>query len=112
MMITVQTSSGTTKLSNWPQLFTNNFKSQIAFTDSKPIVSQSGIELLRENNMGLQILDDAGNEIYAFQKPDSIGNYYSSTKLLDLANRGYSGNEQITSIVGKISDQKLPVYFK
>lgn len=105
LLITVQTSDGATVRSDWPKTFTESFSKQIIFMDDKPQVKQSGIELLQDNSIGLQILDDAGYEIYSYGKPEKALTYYSNTDILHLFQSSNLAADKITSFVGEITNK-------
>lgn len=105
MLVTVQKPDGETERSSWPKFFTESLSEQILWIDGKPQVSQSGLEQLRKNHAGVQILDHEGNEIYAFQKPGSAGSFYSNTDLLHLDQTGDSEGGKMTSFVGETAFQ-------
>ena len=57
LMIFVRTPDGTSVRSDWPKVFTEDFKDQIIFIDDMPQVKQSGLMLLQENGVGIQMID-------------------------------------------------------
>ena len=105
MMITIHTPAGEIRRSDWPQSFAKNFKEQIIFVSGKPQVKQLGIEQLQENHIGLQILDDTGKEIYAFQKPENAEDEYSLTQLLSLSNMEYPEKDKMIVITQQMSHE-------
>ncbi len=105
MLVTVRTPAGETVRSNWPKLFTESLGEQIIFINGRPQINQSGIEQLRKNQIGLQILDNTGHEVYAFQKTGNVSGYYSATDLLHLYQTGHPDTDEITSFVGEITYQ-------
>lgn len=108
LLITVQKPDGTAARSDWPKAFAENFKDQIIFVNDKPQVRQTGLVLLQENQIGLQMLDDAGNEIYAFQKPEKASTHYSVPDLLRLNQTGhFDTSEASTSFVGVVPYQEI-----
>ncbi len=103
LLITVQSPGGSTRKSDWPKTFTENFREQIIFTDDKPKVKQAGIDLLQENSIGLQILDHSGYEICSYQKPKQADDTYSNTELLKLYQTGQLENSETTSFIGTVT---------
>lgn len=103
LLITVQMPGGTTIKSDWPKIFTEDFREQIIFIEDKPQVKQAGIELLQENSIGLQILNDSGYEIFSYQKPELADNTYSNTELLYLYQTGQLENGETTSFIGAVT---------
>ncbi len=104
LLVTVQTPGGSTIKSDWPKSFTEDFRAQIIFIDDRPQVKQSGIKLLQENEIGLQILDDSGYEICSFQKPEQADDTYSDKELLHLYQTGQIGDGEITSFIGTVTN--------
>ena len=103
LLITIGKPNGETVRSDWPSAFTEDLKEQIIVIDDKPQLKQAGLELLRDNQIGLQILDDAGNEIYGFQTTEDSVTHYEISDLLQLAKKGYSNSEKSTSFVGTVT---------
>ncbi|MHC1747301.1 MAG: sensor histidine kinase [Cellulosilyticaceae bacterium] len=104
LLITVKTPSGSTIKSDWPKSFTEDFRTQIIFIDNKARVKQTGIEALQENDMGLQILDHFGYEIFSYQKPKQADDIYSNTDLLYLYQTGQLKDSESTSFIGTITN--------
>ncbi|MPM42013.1 Adaptive-response sensory-kinase SasA [bioreactor metagenome] len=104
LLVTVQTPSGTTIRSDWPKSFTEDFRSQIIFIDDKAQVKQTGIELLQENDVGLQILDHSGYEIFSYQKPERADDTYSNTELLYIYQTGQLKDSESTSFIGTVTN--------
>ena len=82
LTITIQKADGQMARSDWPQLFTDEFKEQIIFIDMVPRIKQSGIAALQDNGIGLQLLDVSGHEVFSYQKPEQADTAYSSICLL------------------------------
>lgn len=83
-MITMKKPDGTAVRTDWPVTFAESFREQIYVSDNSPGVRQAGIGLLKENEIGLQILDAAGFELYSFQKPAHAESSYSMSRLVEL----------------------------
>ena len=49
LTITIQKADGQMARSDWPQLFTDEFKEQIIFVDMVPQIKQSGMSALLDN---------------------------------------------------------------
>lgn len=106
LLITVQKPDGTIVRSDWARAFTEDFKEQIIFVNGKPQVKQAGLLLLQDNLMGLQILNDMGNEVYSFQTPEKAITHYSISDLLQLNQTGHIDAEKRTSFVGITTNQE------
>lgn len=104
-MISIRTPAGTAERSNYPKEFTENFNKQIIFIDHTPQIKQSGMELLQSNQAGIQILNDSGQEIANYQKPENMQDFYSDSDLLKLCQTGHISDNQTTSFIGTLSHQ-------
>lgn len=118
MLITTTNPNGKTVRSDQPKIFTQEFSEYIVFVNDSPKIKQTGLELLQETHVGLQILDAAGNEVYAYQKPDNAQGCYSNTDLLRLYQTGHFDNaspEDMTAFIGVITgnekDYAYVLYF-
>ena len=62
------------------------------------MIKQSGVALLEENQIGLQVLDDTGKEVLAYHKPKNIENHLDSIELLELIEKGYRDDKGTVTI--------------
>ncbi len=104
MLITAPNPNGKNVRSDWAKNFTLDFSDCIIFVDGSPTVKQTGIERLQDNHIGLQILDTAGNEVYAYQKPGNAQDTYSNADLLQLNQTGHLDTEDMTSFAGIVTE--------
>lgn len=104
MLITVRKADGTIVRSDWPESFTQEFEKQIVFIDGKPRVTQAGLELLQKEEMGIQILDAAGEEQFGFRKPEQVPSGYSSAGLLEVERAGHLADRKTASLIGVAAD--------
>ena len=104
MLITAPNPNGKNVRSDWAKNFTLDFSDYIIFVDGSPTIKQTGIERLQDNHIGLQILDTAGNEAYACQKPGNAQDTYSNADLLQLNQTGHLDTEDMTSFVGIVTE--------
>lgn len=118
MLITAPNPNGKNVRSDWAKTFAQDFSEYIIFINGSPKIKQTGIEILQETHVGLQILDAAGNEVYAYQKPDNAQGYYSNTDFLLLYQTGHFDNaspEDLTAFIGIITgnekDYAYVLYF-
>lgn len=84
-LITVRQPDGTLIRSDQPKKFTEDFAKQIIFMDHKPLVTQSGLRQLQEQQLWLQILDGKGERVYGFQEPEKLKSHYTNGELVKLA---------------------------
>ena len=104
LTITIQKADGQMARSDWPQLFTDEFKVQIIFIDMVPRIKQSGIAALQDNGIGLQLLDVSGREVFSYQKPEQADTAYSSMDLLQLCQTGRIKDSGLTACMGTVSN--------
>lgn len=102
-IIRIPTTDGTTTKSNFPKVFTENFREEIVFIDDTCSIKPSGMELLQSNQVGIQILNEQGQEILNYQKPENAKDTYSIPDLLLLSNTGHGNDNQITSFLGSVT---------
>lgn len=100
LMISVQTPNGASVRSDWPKEFTEDFKDQIIFIDDIPQVKQTGLALLRKYDVGIQIIDSYGNEVFSYQEPEQASEVYSGAELLQLVQNGKSADKGTTIFAG------------
>ncbi len=100
----IQTPNGASVRSDWPKAFTEAFRSQIIFLDAAPQIKQAGIELLQENEVGIQILDASGREVTSYQRPEQAPTSYSSAGLLQLLQTGKLEDSAMTVFAGIASN--------
>lgn len=103
LAIAIRTPDGTIKRSDWPKVFTEDFNSQIIFVDHSPQIKQTGIALLRDNEIGVQILNSSGIEVFSEQKPEQAQEGYSSADLLKLSQTGKLEDSEMTAFAGTVS---------
>lgn len=103
LAITVQKPDGSTARSDWPKTFTEDFKKQILLTGPSPQITQKGLELLEQHEIGIQVLDALGHEVYSFQKPGQAALEYSSVDLAHLLQSDSSKNGGPTALTGIVS---------
>ena len=60
--------------------------------------------LLQEHEVGIQILDASGSEVFSYQKPEQAGTAYSSAELLQLVQSGKSADGEMTVCAGIAAD--------
>ncbi len=86
--ITIHKPDGHTGISSWPINFTEGFSDYIVFNDDAPLIKQSGLQLLQENRLWIQIIDTNGDEVQSFDRPHEIPAHYSPSELLDIHQNG------------------------
>lgn len=104
LTITIQRPDGQTARSDWPKVFTENFKEQIIFVDATPQIKQAGMAALQDNGIGVQLLDASSQEVFSFQKPEQAGTSYSGVELLELYQTGRIKPDGTTALIGTVSN--------
>ena len=94
--------NGNRVLSNWPLNFTRDFAGYLTFENDKVTVDDAGIRLLDDNRLWLQIIDDNGTAVYAYQTVETQPTHYSPIEFSELSQG--TGNEQYTVYTGAIEN--------
>ena len=102
-LITLRKPDGTFVRSDWPVKFSGSFQEQIIFKEDGPGVKQNGLELLRENEIGIQILDSTGFELFHYQKPSQAEQSYSAASLLSISKTGRLKSSSLTAVIKTLS---------
>lgn len=82
-------------LAGWPNRFTENFSAWLEYEDGKLKVEDTGLERLDEYGLWLQILDESGQEIFSYNKPDTYPAGYSASELVALETSHYENGNTI-----------------
>ncbi|MBP3889470.1 MAG: HAMP domain-containing histidine kinase [Cellulosilyticum sp.] len=93
-LVIVKTPEGNWTRSNWQKEFTGDFKKQIVVSKEQPVVSEEGLELLKERDIALQIIDTQGNEVFSYLCEGDNPKQYSNIELLEVIKKDnvYEGN--------------------
>ena len=105
MLITVRKADGTIVRSDWPERFTDNFEEQIIFIDDKPQITQSGIEQLQREQLGIQIIDRDGIEQFGYRKPEQAAAGYTVSDLIAIYRDGHLADRKEASLIGELADR-------
>lgn len=85
-------------LASWPNRFTDNFSAWLSSENGNIKVKDIGLERLDEYGLWLQVIDETGQEVFAYNKPDGYPMNYTSAELMSLSERLYeNGNTVFTS---------------
>lgn len=82
-------------LASWPNTFANNFSAWIEEKDGSIGVKQIGLERLDEYGLWVQIVDEAGQEVFAHNKPDHYPDSYGIAEFVALAESGYENGNTV-----------------
>lgn len=121
--ITIKKPDGQIDISSWPVHFTENFSEYVVSSGNRPRIKQSGLKLLQDNGLWLQILDENGKELQSFRKPPDIPSKYSPSELIHFNQEGIgeysvfagnfrSGSREWTYMIGfPIQISKITMFF-
>ena len=71
-----------------PEEIISSFKGYIYLNENKNIeVTNEGLEFLKENSIGLQILNEKNEEVFQYDKPKIAEESYSNVTLINIYNR-------------------------
>lgn len=76
-------------LASWPDTFTDNFSLWIEYENNNVRVEEIGIRYLDEYRLWIQILDEAGQEIFSHNKPSVYPKSYNMAELVSLSESQY-----------------------
>ena len=76
-------------LADWPNRFTDNFKLWMEDEDGTLQIKTIGLERLDEYGLWLQVLNEDGQEIFAYGKPENYPDHYRASELLRLGTSPY-----------------------
>jgi signal transduction histidine kinase len=65
-----------------PEDFTREFEKYLMEDKDKIFISSDGEKILQKKEAWIQVLDEAGNEVYNFQKPVKVKNHYTPIELI------------------------------
>ncbi|MGL5311634.1 MAG: sensor histidine kinase [Peptostreptococcaceae bacterium] len=90
-----------------PEEYISEFKDYIHSPEyDKVIVSDEGIKLLKEDNAGLQILDENNTEVFSYNKPNSAPEHYSNVSLIDM----YTNEKETLFLEEKVLNNNTYTY--
>lgn len=82
-------------LAAWPNTFTDNFAAWFENIDGNICVQKTGLERLDEYGLWIQILDEAGQEVFSYHKPEDYPTNYSVSELLAFSTKNYEQNHTV-----------------
>lgn len=85
-------------LASWTNRFTNNFSAWLVDENGEITVENKGIEYLDEYGLWLQVVDENGQEVFAYHKPDNYPTHYSASELMAIPTQNY--DNQYTVFTG------------
>lgn len=82
-------------LTDWPNRFTNNFSMWIKNENGNIKVRDVGLQRLDEYGLWLQIFDEEGHEVFAYNKPQNYPTSYSAPELIAFSTSTYKNGYTI-----------------
>lgn len=82
-------------LANWPNRFTENFSVWMENEDGELKIKDIGLERLDEYGLWIQVMDESGQEIFSYKKPEHYPTNYSASALIAFATSGYENGNTI-----------------
>lgn len=80
-------------LASWPNRFTDNFSMWMEYEDGEIHVREIGLKRLEEYGLWVQVIDENGQEIFSYRKPENYPASYSVSKLITISIQPYeNGN--------------------
>lgn len=95
--------------SNWPQEYTRSFASFLDLEGRIPAIRQAGIKELEDNRLWIQILDEKGSEVLAYNTAASLPKHYSPSDFLVLS-QSESGPKEIVCANTVTANQRQWIY--
>lgn len=89
-------------LATWPATFTDNFSFWIELEDGHAVAAENGLARLDEYGLWIQIIDENGQEVFAYKKPENYPVHYSASALLAMEAGAY--NEGSTVFTSKFME--------
>lgn len=91
-------------IASWAQMFTDNFSVWMDYKDENLEVEKIGLDRLDEYGLWIQVIDESGQEIFSYNKPESYPTSYPASALLSFGTSAYE-NEN-TVFVSVLKDSK------
>lgn len=91
-------------IASWAQMFTDNFSVWMDYKDGNLEVEKIGLDRLDEYGLWIQVIDESGQEIFSYNKPESYPTSYPASTLLSFGTSAYE-NEN-TVFVSCLEDSK------
>ena len=76
-------------LATWPDRFADNFSIWMENDHGNIKIEEIGLERLDEYGLWLQVIDEAGQEVFCHNKPENYPQKYSASELISLRTSAY-----------------------
>ncbi|MFQ9891789.1 MAG: sensor histidine kinase [Emergencia sp.] len=94
-------------LASWPKRFTDNFATWIEYKNGIVSIESKGMQYLNEYGVWLQVLDEAGQEVFSYQKPEQYPNNYSISEFVILSESKYENGNTVFVNSVELSNETL-----
>ena len=82
-------------IASWPQMFTDNFSVWMDYEDENLEVEKIGLDRLDEYGLWIQVIDESGQEIFSYNKPESYPTSYPASTLLAFGTSAYENENTV-----------------
>lgn len=82
-------------IASWTQRFTDDFSVWMDYKDGNLEVEKIGLERLDEYGLWIQAIDESGQEIFSYNKPESYPTSYSASALLTFGTSAYENENTV-----------------
>lgn len=82
-------------LASWPRVFTDSFSVWMENDEGTLVIQEIAIDRLNEYGLWLQVVDEAGKEVFSYNKPVNYPEHYSASELLELSTSIYENGNTI-----------------
>lgn len=76
-------------LATWPDRFTDNFSVWMENDNGNIKIEKVGLERLDEYGLWLQVIDETGQEVFCYNKPENYSTSYSASELISMRTSNY-----------------------
>lgn len=82
-------------LASWPNRFTSNFSTWIKNENGTVQIEDTGLERLDEYGLWIQIIDESGQEVFSYNRPEDSPISYSASELVVLSTSAYDNGNTV-----------------
>ena len=82
-------------IASWAQMFTDNFSVWMDYKDENLEVEKIGLDRLDEYGLWIQVIDESGQEIFSYNKPESYPTSYPASTLLSFGTSAYENENTV-----------------
>ena len=82
-------------IASWAQMFTDNFSVWMDYEDENLEVEKIGLDRLDEYGLWIQVIDESGQEIFSYNKPESYPTSYPASTLLSFGTSAYENENTV-----------------